>query len=345
MNETRPYNYVPAEPQTIDMPRADLVRRSDVVNQVGRLLDVYDQQQRAALATAQQDVQRGGYLSTAEQVKERRQVSKMYLRHYALVSGMTMGGLCTLAWSAGVVGNITAFAAWLALTGITTLGLAWVRHGDEFKHSPEGIARHLADWHGSIAEYEAETRRLSIQWEFGAERERQQAAAQAAADARQQAQLRIEEIGERRRMVEAQTERRYQADDLRTLRPRMATPAPRPVQDVTATASAAPIASTGGGVAGDDTTWQRDLFDWVAGLYDESATTSAMNLIKGRVLWAQRSEWWTERERAQARRVCVDIRPAIIEACGNDGKRWRLCTEFYGTADLALMALKQRISD
>ena len=110
MNDTtyRPVNYVDAEPG-VAMPRADIIRRGDVVDQVGRLIDVYQEQQRAALATVQADATRGGYLSDAGQVAERRRTSRMYLVTYGVISGMTMAGLVILAALAGALDTAAGF--------------------------------------------------------------------------------------------------------------------------------------------------------------------------------------------------------------------------------------------
>jgi len=326
MNDLRDHHYVPAEPHIVGVPRADLVRRQDVVEQVGRMLDIYDQQQRAALATAQQDIGRGGYLSTAEAVAERRKTSRLYLLTYFGVSGVTVAGLVTLAALAGAVNTPGALAAWLALTGITTLVLAWIRHGDEFKHSPEGIARHLADWYGGIAEYEAETRRLSIRWEFGAEQQRREAAAQASADARQQAQLRIDELAERRRINEAQHDARlqnWQTGDMAPLRPRI---------EVTAEAH----------TDADAHTWQEILFRWIASLYAPGAL-GADGFVIGRIPWSARAArelGLTDDDCASMKRVCLTVRPSLFEQRGNNV---RLRIEMFETAEIALRLLKSRV--
>lgn len=131
---------------------------------------------------------------------ERRKTSGMYLRSYMLVSAMTTGGLAYLAHLAGA-GQAAALAGWLA--GTATLLLAWRRHGQEMELSPEGTARHLLDWHGEIASYESETRRLSLQWEFQAEERRQAAQERAAEHARQLAQMRIDELDARRKAIDA----------------------------------------------------------------------------------------------------------------------------------------------
>ena len=313
MNDTqyRPVNYVANEPGVV-MPRADVIRRQDVIDQVSGLVTIYQEQQRAALAGMQQDVGRNGYLSSAEQVKERRATSRMYLVTYGVISGMTMAGLVILAALAGALNTPMAFGAWLVGTGLTTAAMAWIRHGDELKLWPESIARHVVDAHWDLSAYEAETRRLSLQWEYRAEARRQQAAAQASADAREQARLRMEEIDARRRLNEA----RFQP--------------PVEVQtEYICNAVDEPTPST----------WQADLLQWVSSLFTDDGMTST-GVIKGRVPWAQRSEW-APADKEAARRVCCSLRPALIVQA--DGGRWRVKLELADNAETALRILTPRL--
>ena len=305
------------EPDRPIQPRAEIIRRQDIIDQVGGLLTIYQEQQRQALQVAQADATRGGFLSDANTVAERRKLSRMYLLTYSGVSALTMGGVAYLANLAGTNGSLS-LAGWMVGTGALTLVLVWTRHGDEFKHSPEGIARHLADWHGSIADYEARTRRKALQWEFAAEQSRQQAALAAADAGRQDAQLRIAELEARRRL--ADTPRMTHDASLVTFEE----VAPRP----------SPVAPA--------STWQQDLAVWLAGLYTDADAITEAGVIKGRTPWSQRSPW-LDADKQAAKRVCCDLRPAIIESA--DGGRWRLRTEMFPTADIAVRLLSQRLAD
>ena len=187
------------EPDRQPTPRTDIIRRQDIIDGVGRLVDVYQEQQQAMLGTVQQAAHSGSF-STAEQVRERRYTSGMYLVFYALVVAMAMFGLTLIAWRNGLVDGYAGFAAWLVGTGAFALWLAWVRHGQEMEQTPEAVARHIVDWHGSVAEYDARTRRKALQWEYEAEQRRQAAADADNAHARQMAQLRIAEMESRQRM-------------------------------------------------------------------------------------------------------------------------------------------------
>lgn len=336
-NETRTmHNFVAAvapDQVTIEPPRADLIRRADVVQTVDRMIDGYMTQQRGLLDQVQSETTHSGFLSGADQVRERRKTSGMYLTTYGMVSGLTMGGLAYLGALAGVEGA-AALAVWMFGTGALTMALAWVRHGDEFKHSPEGIARHLLDWHGDIASYESETRRLSLQWEHAAEERRQAAQDRAAEHGRQLAQLRVDELDARRRTIEAQTERRMYAESPSTAIAGVGrTEAALQVQSI----DDAPTDDSSGST-GDS--WQAALVTWVASLYDAGAITEG-GVIKGRVPWAARSPW-VDADKAEAKRVCTMARPALIEQA--DGGRWRLRVEAFTTVDQVLWVLSQRLS-
>ena len=308
-------HYIPNDPTPA--PRAEIIRRQDIIDQVGGLLTIYQEQQRQALQIAQADATRGGFLSDANTVAERRKLSRMYLLTYSGVSALTMGGVAYLANLAGTNGSLS-LAGWMVGTGALTLVLVWTRHGDEFKHSPEGIARHMADWHGSIADYEARTRRKALHWEFEAEQSRQQAALAAADAGRQDAQLRIAELEARRRLVNSQND----ANHAWAAEPAEVAPRPSPL---------APAS-----------TWQQDLAVWLASLYTDADAITEAGIIKGRTPWSQRSPW-LDADKTAARRVCCDLRPAIIVPA--DGGRWRLRTEMFPTADIAVRLLSQRLAD
>ena len=263
----------------------------------------------------------------------------MYLTHQTTVTGMVAAGVVGIAYLAGAVDGGGAFVGWLALTGITALVLSTAMHRQEIRHSPEGIARHLLDWHGSIAEYESETRRLSLQWEHDAEERRQAAQVRAAADGRALAELRVKELDARRRNIEAQTERRMYAEPAQTLQDGAGqAQAGRQVQSIdddaeTPTAGAPPD--------GDGAGWQAALIAWVAGLYSTPGAVTDGGVIRQRAPWAARSSW-TEADKREAQRVCVSMRPALIEQV--EGGRWRLRREMFADADQALYILTPRLS-
>lgn len=317
MNDTRPYNYVDAGP--VAPPRADLVRRGDVVDQVGRLIDVYQEQQRAALATVQTDVTRGGFLSTADQVNARRKTSGMYLGYYTCVVGMVSGGLVLLAHGAGYVDAGGAFATWLALTGGVALWLGVKMHENELRLTPEDLGHHVIDAHENVALFEAETKRITIELEYGAEQHRQRAAAQVAADARAQAADRMREIELRRDMQQAQLSRQY-AVETPAITNQLLPSNDEPTVDE-------PTVDT----------WQADLLRWVGALFDDGKMNDA-GIILAKVPWSQRSGW-LEVDGANARRVLCEIRPHLVTF---DGNRWRWRVDLVDTAEQAVTIVSHR---
>ena len=347
MNEPRTmHNFVAAvspDTVTIEPARADLVRRQDVVNVVDRMITAYSDQQGALLDQVQGETTRGGFLSGADQVRERRKTSRMYLLTYGAVAAMTTGGLSFMATLAGMDGGLS-IAGWLFATGALTLLLAWHRHGDEFKHSPEGIARHVIDAHWDVASYESETRRLSMQWEHDAEARRQAAQECAAEHGRQLAQLRVAELEARRRAIEAQ---RAQVDPYEgRFRVVMGTESPQTLQDGAGrTETALQVSSIDSdaetrtdGTAGDS--WQAALLQWVVTLY-EPGNMTADGIIRQRAPWAARSPW-VESDKAAARRVCCEMYPKLIEPAA--GGQWRLRREMFTDADQALQVVSPRLS-
>ena len=315
-------HYVEPAPQPA--PRTDIIRRQDVIDGVGRLVDVYQEQQQAMLGTVQQAAHSGSF-STAEQVRERRYTSGMYLVFYALVVAMAMFGLTLIAWRNGLVDGYAGFAAWLVGTGAFALWLAWVRHGQEMEQTPEAVARHIVDWHGSVAEYDARTRRKALQWEFEAEERRQAAADADNAHARQMAQLRIAEMESRQRM---------QADRQTLDAPRPAPIDPPAITQHDDAPRPSPLAP--------ETTWQAVLLTFVASLYERESTgwrnITERGIITAQVPWSARATL-----PAADKQRMLDVmrqRPAIVEQ--GDGGRWRLRVELFSTVDGTVGLLSER---
>ena len=312
------------EPDRQPTPRTDIIRRQDIIDGVGRLVDVYQEQQQAMLGTVQQAAHSGSF-STAEQVRERRYTSGMYLVFYALVVAMAMFGLTLIAWRNGLVDGYAGFAAWLVGTGAFALWLAWVRHGQEMEQTPEAVARHIVDWHGSVAEYDARTRRKALQWEFEAEERRQAAADADNAHARQMAQLRIAEMESRQRM---------QADRQTLDAPRPAPIDPPAITQHDDAPRPSPLAP--------ETTWQAVLLTFVASLYERESTgwrnITERGIITAQVPWSARATL-----PAADKQRMLDVmrqRPAIVEQ--GDGGRWRLRVELFSTVDGTVGLLSER---
>jgi hypothetical protein len=321
-------NYVVADQPPAPIDQTSLIRRNDVMQAVGGVIEAYRVQQSALLdSVTGETVQGRGFLSDAGQVAERRKTSRLYLLYYTVIVGMVAGGLVLLAHGAGYLDAGGSFATWLALTGGLALLLGWKRHGDELVLTPESIALRVVDAHETVALYESETRRLAIEWEHGAEARRQAAQERAAEYARQQAQLRIDELDARRKAIEAQRE------SPQTLQEGAGrTETGSQVKSIDCDDATPESGSVGAG-------WQTALIAWVATLYDGGAVTEG-GIIKGRVPWAARSPW-VDQDKAEARRVCTMARPALIEQV--DGGRWRLRIEVFTDVDQALSVLSPRL--
>ena len=304
--------------------RIDTIRRSDVMTAIGSVVDLYTEQQREALRQVTADVGGRGYCSDAAAVAERRRTSRLYLILYGLVSSVTMGGLALVAWLAGIDGAL-AVAGWMFATGATTLLLAWVRHGDEFAHSPEGIARHLADWHGSITQYQAETQRQIAMLDFAAEQQRIVAADAERRQAVELARLRASEIAERNRMAEQQRRQYWEA---------WQPEAPAAVVPVVPDVPAMNEQPTVGDA------FAESFVAWVVGLYDGGISDSG--LIVSRVPWAARSAW-AEPDKQRAKRLACNGRPALVEAV--DGGRYRLRVELFPAASVAAEWVASRLGE
>jgi hypothetical protein len=339
--ETRPnyYNtgaaFVAADQRPTPVDQTSLIRRNDVMQAVGGVIEAYKVQQAALLdSVTGETVQGRGFLSDAGQVAERRKTSRLYLGYYTLIVGMVAGGLVLLAHGAGYLDAGGSFATWLSMTGVLALALGWKRHGDELVLTPESIALRVVDAHENVALYESETRRLAIEWEHDAEQRRQAAQEKAAEHGRQLAQLRVDELDARRKAIEAQTDRRLYAEPPQTLQDGVGrTEAALQVQSI----DDAPTGDSSGTV-GDG--WQGALVQWVAALY-EPGNMTADGIIRQRAPWAARSSW-VESDKAEARRVCCEMYPKLIEPAS--GGQWRLRREVFTDADQVMQILTPRLS-
>ncbi len=310
--------FVQPDPPSVQPQRTDIVKRQDIIDQFGRIVDVYQEQQRNLLGTVQQS-NASGLFSSAEQVAERRRTSRMYLLFYGSVSGAAMAGLMIFAWRNGWSDGPGAFAFWLVGTALVTGALAWRRHGQELQLVPEAILRHIVDWYGWIAEYEAHTRRKAMRWEFEADERRAAEAAEANAHARQMAQLRIAEMESTRRTWQ----------DRATYDTPVA-----PAAEIAAIPAPAVPESTPSENLADDTapTWQGVLLAFFAALYDRDSAgwlnMTDRGVISVQVPWSARAKI----SQADKQRM-IDVvrsRPAVVEQI--DGGRWRLRVELFTTA-------------
>jgi len=326
-----PHNFVtPGPPPVQTAPRADILRREDVLDVQRSLLATYTQQQAALLSDVQTDVSSGGYVSSAPLAAERRRTSAMYLLLYSGCAAGAMGGLTLLGTLAVGWQPLVAIATWLAGTALGTIAMAWRRHGQELEHSPEGIARHLLDWHGEVALYEAETRRQLLDREHDLAVLDRQTAASAAAD--------------NRRLAQQLSGRRHQAPP--TMPPTAPTraasvatvPTPTPTQPETPMAPTAVDNTVDNTADGAVDSAGSAILQWAAGLFDGGL--AADGVVLGRVPWAARSPWAAD-DKTVAASVCTRSRPILFVQSA--GGRWRLRLEVAGNADQLIALLSQRL--
>ena len=322
-----PHNFVtPGPPPVQTAPRADVLRREDVLEVQRSLLATYTQQQSALLSDVQNDVSAGGYVSSAPLAAERRRTSAMYLLLYSGCAAGAMGGLTLLGTLAVGWQPLVAIATWLAGTALGTIAMAWRRHGQELEHSPEGIARHLLDWHGEVALFEAETRRQLLDREHDLALLDRQTAASAAAD--------------NRRLAQQLSGRRHQAPP--TAPPTAPTRNGSAVAVLTPTPTQPepPMAPAAADNTVDNTvdTAGSAILQWAAGLFDGGL--AADGVVLGRVPWAARSPWAAD-DKTLAAAVCTRSRPILFVQSA--GGRWRLRLEVAGNADQLLALLSQRL--
>ena len=334
MHDRIPHNFVtPGPPPVQSAPRADILRREDVLDAQRSLLATYAQQQAALLADVQTDVSAGGYVSSAPLAAERRRTSAMYLLLYGMCAAGAMGGLTLLGTLAVGWQPLVAVATWLAGTALGTIAMAWRRHGQELEHSPEGIARHLLDWHGEIALYEAETRRQLLDREHELALLDRQTAAAAAADNRRLAQ---QLSGSRRQQppptMPAAAYTAPTRNDIAAAAPTPTAPAATPTAAPTAPTAVDNAADGAGGTAGSA------ILQGAAALFDGGL--AADGVVLGRVPWAARSPW-TAADKEVAAAVCTRRKPILFVQSA--GGRWRLRLEVASDADQLLALLAQRL--
>lgn len=326
-------NYIAADP-VIEQPRADLIRHGDVIKLVDRTIDVYGQQQRAALQAVQGATVEGrGFLSDAAQVAQRRRTSALYLATYTGVSALTMGGLAFLAHVAAGVDGSLAIGGWMAATGGLTLLLSHLSHLKEFAHSPEGIARLLIDAQENVQLYGLETARVQIELEHEAERARQERATREAERARQMA-------------IDAEKRRQERIDEsARQKREYWAAQAPQEaqthVQGVTHV-SAPIVESDPLEQAQEGDSWRSVLAGWITELYTKEGAISETGTVKIRAPWSARAPW-SETDKAEMKRVALARRPALFETSGNGNLRLRI--ELFSTVEQAVAILTPRLTE
>jgi hypothetical protein len=283
---------------------------------------------------------RGSGLSSASELAERRKTSAMYLLSYAMMTGGTIAGLVGLAYVAGIVGDsATAFAAWVGLTGLASLSLAAWQHRRELSLTPESLESERIGADYSIAEIDAESRRIL---------------AEAHADSiRLAAQAQLEDAQARRLAAQAATQAamaQAQAQLAQHEAPQSTMKAAlnyqKPLQAATTFARAelpvwtpesAQQAAIAPQVAIVDTA-RRKLLDFVLEVYADGAFDSDGYLRKGVVSPLSARSGLTPAERTQAQDMLQQL-PTWLLRYDESRKTWQLNTVRYTNSAQAIEAL------
>lgn len=150
-------------PTDVEPVETSLIRREDVVGGFGRLVDIYGEQQRQGIearrVVAGEIVDPSPVrLSSAEELKQRRWTSLMYLVAQVIVIAIAVAGAVLVAAPEDV-----RLPAWLLVTGFGAAVVIWLQHRKEQQLSPEGL-QSLRDWYGfQIDQVEAQSRRVLVQ--------------------------------------------------------------------------------------------------------------------------------------------------------------------------------------
>jgi len=156
-------HYVSGRSPTDVAVETSLIRREDVIDGFGRLVDIYGEQQRQGIearrVVAGEIVDPSPVrLSSAEELKQRRWTSLMYLVAQVIVIAIAVAGAVLVAAPEDV-----RLPAWLLVTGFGAAVVIWLQHRKEQQLSPEGL-QSLRDWYGfQIDQVEAQSRRVLVQ--------------------------------------------------------------------------------------------------------------------------------------------------------------------------------------
>ena len=157
-------NFVSARgPTDIELVETSLIKREDIVDGFDRLVDVYGEQQRRSIearrVVAGEIVDPSPIrLSSAEELRQRRFTSAMYLVAQVAVIAIAVAGAVMVAAPADI-----RLPAWLLATGFGAAVVIWLQHRKEQELSPEGL-QSLRDWYAfQIDEVDATSRRVLVE--------------------------------------------------------------------------------------------------------------------------------------------------------------------------------------
>lgn len=335
--------------QTATMPTTALAPAKPVNGQ--QLIDAWRELTAAHTAAIPRQAQvvdgdsygRGNGLSSASELAERRATSKMYLLAYVLMTSGTIAGLVALAAITGVIGdNSTAFAAWLAGTGIVSLGLAAWQHRRELALTPESLEELRINSDYAVSEVDAQSRQLLAQAHADAIRLQAQAALEDAQARRLAAQTATQAaMAAAQRQISMHEAPQSEYNALANYR--------KPLQTATAipraelpiwTPESAQQAAIAPQVAIVDTA-RRKLLDFVLSAYSDGAFDSDGYLRKGVVSPLSARSGLTPTERTQAQDLLQQLANSGSWLLRYDESRktWQLNTVRYTNSAQAIEAL------
>ncbi len=317
----------------------DPLRSSDVVETVNNVLTAYREQQRRAIegqVVGESDPRR--VYATADELRERRATTRLFLAAQVGIAGMAIGGLVGLAALAGSLEAPIALATWVALTGLAGSFLVYRQAINERKHSPEGIAL-LQDW------YQYDLGRRQVEGSV--------AVAKAYADAvRLDAEGRVEGYRANRAALAGELATPPALPSPRRRPVRFEPPnweddqGPKPVfeQDPTVTPpSPAPLTTVSEPRRPRPDALQVELARWVKTLFaisedGEFINVTAGGAIKGGTPWAARSPL-PDAQKKKALALFGLLDPPLVYREEGNGARWRLNLADYPTSSVAVKAL------
>ena len=321
------YNPGEAAPAAAD-PGTSLIRREDVISYGQGLLQTYTAQQNAALTVSGEiiDSRSAGAAwprtSTAEELKERRKTSRLYLNRQTLTVAITVGGLAYLAHLAGAIDAGAAIAFWMFGTGAIALLLTTWQHGRELRLTPEAIAHAEIAANRSVAEIDAWSR-SEIAGALGDSIRAQAATDQANAEARRTAAeneaARLWQQMDQRHAQRQQTRRAMLDEAGADAWPAAAPTVAETVYQTDPTVGATvETVSTAPPAAPADPTLAL-LLTTIAGLFE--TTDTANPLIRQALPWSARSTQIPPAEKERIAATLATIDPPIISTQAGAGGR------------------------
>lgn len=161
-------NFIAADRPPAPIEQTSLIRRNDVMQAVGGVIEAYSAQQKSLLSHAQGEIidayqTGGGRTSTAAELAERRKTARLYLMAQTMTTAITVGGIAYLAHLAGALDRPGALAVWMFGTGAISLVLIALQHRGEQTLTPEAIAHAEIAAQTEIAALDAESRQIIAQ--------------------------------------------------------------------------------------------------------------------------------------------------------------------------------------